>query len=307
MGNVVSSSASSNPSEMTLRLARAMQEVTQGSLGVLYGPGIRDDFLLATGKLTSLWGALCEVLHAQGYERCLFYTPHKGLYALDPVSEAALGALRGGEARLLTENGGKEATSLAREGPLGRRVLPPRRFSKQVQAPLLLARVAADTRLLSRVIAEGRATQTVIDTDLLGVGFFQSGWLQSALANQRLGTQDAASASGQRVEEATSAMLLVFGVEEEDALTASAQGLGLGGLVNSDNTPIARVGGPREDEMERLVDQVVSRGIWVQQQDRQALIQAMVDEDLPARAWFQRLSATGRLDWPTARERGWLV
>jgi len=73
------------------RLDTALLKSSGNRYQVLYGPGIEDIFLNGKGLELNFEQALYETLSSKGFERILFFSPHRSLFSLDVKSFGFIG------------------------------------------------------------------------------------------------------------------------------------------------------------------------------------------------------------------------
>src|SRR5262245_4515201 len=275
---------------------------------VLYGSGVQDAFLTPEYQEEDIERGLWRLLHQQGFQRIIFYSPHGGVYFRDPDSRESSRPQPGAQFRA------QSATTMRRlsGGPLGSRMClgsqPQAAAPGPAAAPTRSMGDAHAIRLLDTLMRDhdGPRSAMVIMQAETAIQHFEDG---RTLAG-RLGEWFRLPSIN------TNICLLVFAAHEYPDLCEAVRGrlpelhsyLIAQQRKQKRQYSITCLGGPGVAEMTRVIDYVRLRdGLQVNWPERERLVRWMAAEGEGAKIWLQRLRSAGRLDQHTVRQQGWLA
>ncbi|HVN53095.1 MAG TPA: AAA family ATPase [Anaerolineaceae bacterium] len=300
------------------RIAAALHLELGGHFFILYGPGIEDTLINESHQDLTIERALWEHLRFLGFERIVFYAPHRQIYFFDAQSYE-LSRPSG----LIAPRRVREAGKMARlsGGPLEEKVV----FMIEDEPPVNSGPVGSGMgdvhalRLLDTLMRaeNGPRTAVVVLQAEAALHYIEDPRTMAGL----LGEWTRLPLSNNNV------CLFVFSADTYADLCEVAGSLSIPEIRSlilrwrrekSQISPLALIGGPDPEEVRRLIELVSIRSpVWVNESELDRLIQWMATEGLRARQWFARIRQARReahsggqnltLSLETARSQNWFA
>lgn len=288
------------------RLAQILQSNSSNRFFILYGPGVEDTFIVDSHHEVDLESALAHELKALGFQRILFYAPHRAVYFRDPESEA-LSRPSGLANQAPIDSGGAEMSFFER-GPLAGRLIYPGMATQAADSPPQAMGDVHALRLLDQIMRDdtGIRSAVVLIQAESSLNFFKDQRLLSGYVGEwsRLPSSN------------PNKCLLVFASVGYQDLFEAANRLSIPEIRNAiqrkerDGSPsfdLALLAGPDEKEMHRLLQLAVSRWRLACKGDELRTLAAwMSSEGGRARDWLVRLKSLPRIDLDNLAASGWI-
>ncbi len=285
------------------RIRQGLASQGQKRFSVLYGVGMEDVFLGTEDHEYNIEEALFLELHALGFDRIIFTSPHDPLYFMDTRSQELT-------LRASTAAPGTDAPATTRQmhhiqnAPLGtiNMLRPPPRMS--MLNPLRGMGDAFLIRLLDTIMreTEGRKTALVLvqaevllthfDTKRLLAGLIGA-WMHLPQSNQNACFLLMAAASREQLSN--------IGIRIEVPELRNYL------LEAHPKSPISfiEIGWPQMDEVERMLVRVRSSGVVISEEEAGHLGKMIASEGGALRTWLSRFFHVEQLDAASLRASGW--
>ncbi len=291
------------------RIRQAFQKDVESRFLILYGCGIDDAFISFHLRELNIEAVLLRELKHLGFQRVVFFAPHRAIYFLDKGSERSIFPNKGLISAPLDQP--SEFMEHLHSGPLGNRMLiRPTSQSTSTNNLMNTPQGMGDLHAL-RIIDHLMKDETSGRTAIV--------WMQAETSIQFF--EDQRSFSGLMGEwtrltaSNRNACLFVFSADTPEYLKEVGENLPVPELRNFFSSTgqradrsmnLLHIGPPGQSEMLRLIE--YARRIYpfsIREEQIKKLSEWMAAEGLRVRQWLVRLADIERLDIETTRQKGW--
>ncbi len=268
---------------------------------LLYGAGVDDVFLNEDLQELEIESAVLQAVRQLQFERVVFSAPRQAFYFKDEESEALFRP----EGTVEPAQGTAQEMRYLQDGPLGSRVLLKPAAAAPASGPGMgdMHAISSLNAIMTEtggprsavVIVQAETWLRYFDDPRVLSGYLSS-WARLPVSNQNLCIMLFTTAvSG--ISPDAAALLPV--PELRNAILEQQPRRGSPYSLNA-------IPGPGVDEIERLFQVYEQQGgLQIDEQERERLSNWLAAENLPLRAWFDRLAQVDVLDRETARRLGW--
>lgn len=287
---------------MTKRISDLIQRAVNERFLVLYGIGVEDSYLDENGKLLNLQQTLHAELNRGGFQQIVFSAPHRALYYQDSETKN----LPSEQLNTNSEPSAEQKMEGFTEGPLGQYLYlrrPIRGMESRQQSlaamgdPFLIRHL---NLLMTQTVGQKTAIIfTQAETMLKNfsakrlLSGFLSEWFQLPVSNKNL-------------------CVLIFSAKNRSQLLQMSATLPVPELrdhisieTESDSILVAEVPGPLEDEIQRTIEVLETRGMHINQSDVEKIMKMILAEGGSLRLWLSRLKALDQINMITIRSMDW--
>ena len=283
------------------RVRQTLAASTSERFCILYGTGVEDVFISDDGAELDIEHALFTELKAQGYERSVFSSPHRPVFAVDEhVSTRSEAADL--QTPTATKNEQISYRTRVGDGPFGPRMLkspsappPPPNFAQQGMGDTFLINHLNTVMLNTQ---KGRSVVVILQAETLFTNFESRRTLAGLIGEwARLPTRN------------TNTCLLVFSASDIEQLKSIATNIPIPEIRNAilssasgSYASLQRIGAPRRDELSRVLRQMHLESSSL---DAARLMEMIVAEGGTMRLWLNRLRSSSPLNDQIIRSSGW--